>query len=206
MAIEKFVNQTPEIIAIDGAIVRFKAGAAFEAPRAAAVLADTPPEQRPEAVEDLLEFGATVAATAKTSAHIVMMEGKVEELAARLGDQLKDADRRSVKNIEKVLSEFQKDLVKILSAREAVLQKSVQRGARFEDILSARLPLLARGIGQVEHCAGSAGDNARNAGDYIVTVESALAGTVVKIVVEAKAQKARFGNARIREELRTARL
>lgn len=206
MAIEKFVNQTPEIVVIDGAIVRFKAGAAFEAPRAAAVLAETPPARRADVVEELLEFGASVAATAQTSAHVVMMEGKVEELASKLGDQLKDADRRSVKSIEKVLSDFQKDLVKTLSAREAVLQKSVLRGARFEDILSARLPLLSRGIGRVEHCAGSAGDNARNAGDYVVTIESAVAGPDVRIVVEAKAQKARFSNARIREELRAARL
>ena len=68
------------------------------------------------------------------------------------------------------------------------------------------MPLLARGIGRVEHCAGSAGNNARNAGDYVLTVESAIAGTEVKVVVEAKAQKARFSNARIREELRSARL
>src|SRR5216684_2330949 len=101
MAIEKFVSQTPEIVVIDGAIVRFKAGAAFEAPRAAAVLTETPQAQRADVVEELLEFGASVAATAKTSAHVVMMDGKVEELAFKLGDQLKDADRRSVKNIEK---------------------------------------------------------------------------------------------------------
>jgi len=206
MAIEKFVNQTPEILVIDGAIVRFRAGAAFEAPKAAAMLAETPADQRPSTVEDLLEYGATVAATARTSAHVVMMEGKVEEFVARVGDHLKDADRRTVKSVEKVLNEFQKDLVKFLSAREAVIQRSVLRGARFEDILSARLPLLARGIGRVEHCAGSAGNNARNAGDYVLTVESAIAGTEVKVVVEAKAQKARFSNARIREELRSARL
>ena len=206
MAIEKFVNQTPEIDVIDGAIVRFMAGAAFEAPRAAAVLAETPPARRADVVEELLEFGATVAATAKTSAHVVMMEGKVQELAAKLGDQLKDADRRNVKGIEKVLNDFKTDLVKTLSAREAVLQKSVLRGARFEDILSSRLPLLSRGIGRVEHCAASTGDNARNAGDYVVSVESSVAGADVKIVVEAKAQKSRFSNTRIREELRAARL
>jgi len=135
-----------------------------------------------------------------------MMEGMVDELVARVGDHLKDADRRTVKSVERVLNEFQKDLVKSLGAREAVIQKSVARGARFEDILSARLPLLTRGIGRVEHCAGSTGDNARNAGDYVVTVESAVASTEVKIVVEAKAQKVRFSNARIRNELRTARL
>ena len=206
MAIEKFVNQTPAIVVIDGAIVHFKVGAAFEAPRAAAVLAETAPEQRAEVVEELLEFGASVAATAKTSAHVVMMEGKVEELAAKLEDQLKDADRRNVKGIEKVLNDFKTDLVKTLSAREAVLQKSVLRGARFEDILSSRLPLLSRGIGRVEHCAGSTGDNSRNVGDYVVTVESSVVGADVRIVVEAKAQKARFSNARIREELRAARL
>jgi hypothetical protein len=206
LAIEKFVNQMPEIVVIDGAIVRFKLGAAFEAPKAAAVLAETPADQRPSIVEDLLECGATVVATAKTSAHVVMMESKVQELLARVGDHLKDADRRTVKSVEKVLNEFQKDLVKFLSAREAVIQKSVLRGARFEDILSARLPLLARGIGRVEHCAGSAGDNARNAGDYVVTVESAVGGAEVKIVIEAKARKIRFSNPRIREELRAARL
>lgn len=206
MAIEKFVNQLPEIVMIDRGIVRFNLGAAFEAPKAAALLAEMPADQRPSTIEDLLEYGATVAATAKTSAHVVMMEGKVEELVARVGDHLKDADRRTVKSVEKVLNEFQRDLVKFLSAREAVIQKSVLRGARFEDILSARLPLLTRGIGRVEHCAGSAGENVRNAGDYVVTVESAAAGTEVKIVVEAKAQKVRFSNARIREELRTARL
>jgi hypothetical protein len=204
--IEKFVNQMPEILVIDGAIVRFKLGAAFEAPKAAALLADTPADERPSTVEDLLEYGATVAATAKTSAHVVMMEGKVEELVARVGDHLKDADRRTVKSVEKVLNDFQKDLSKFLSAREAVLQKSVLRGARFEDILSARLPLLARGIGRVEHCAGSPGDTARNSGDYLLTVESALSHSQVRIVVEAKAQKVRFSTSRIREELRTARL
>jgi hypothetical protein len=89
MAIERFVNQTPEIVLIDGAIIQFKIGAAFEAPKAAAVLAEMPADQRTSTVEDLLEYGATVAATAKTSAHIVMMEGKVEELVARVGDHLK---------------------------------------------------------------------------------------------------------------------
>src|SRR6266851_3686325 len=206
MAIENFVKQAQEIVVIDGAIVRFKAGAAFDAPKAAAVLAQTPADQRASTVEELLEFGASVAATAKTSAHVVMMEGKVQELAAQLGDQLKDADRRNVKGIEKVLNDFKTDLVKTLSAREAVLQKSVLRGARFEDILSSRLPLLSRGIGRVEHCAGSTGDNSRNVGDYVVTVESSVVGADVRIVVEAKAQKARFSNARIREELRAARL
>ncbi len=210
LAIEKFVNQTPEVIEIDGPIVRFMAGAALEAPRAAGFLAEVASDRRAETVEELLEFGAMVAATAKTSAHVVMMEGKVEELAsklnAELGDQLKDARHRNVQSIERVLSTFQKDLVKILSAREAVLQKSVLRGARFEDILSARLPLLARGIGRVEHCARSAGESARNAGDYVLTIESAAAGSEVKIVVEAKAQKTRFSSVRIREELRTARL
>jgi hypothetical protein len=205
MAIEKFVNQTPEIVVIDGAIVQFKIDAAFEAPKAAAVLAQTPSDQRASTVEDLLEFGASVAATAKTSAHVVMMEGKVDELAAKLGDQLKDADQRHVKNMEEVLGDFQRDMVKLLSAREAVLQKSVLRGARFEDILSARLPLLARGIGRVDHCAGSAGDNARNAGD-VLSIESPVAGCEVKVVVEAKAQKARFSSARVRDELRAARL
>jgi hypothetical protein len=204
--IEKFVNQMPDIVAIDGAIVQFRTGAAFEAPKAAAVLAETPADQWVSTVENLLEYGATVAATARSSAHVVMMEGKVEELVARVGIHLKDADRRTVKSVEKVLNEFQKDLVKFLSAREAVIQKSVVRGARFEDILSARLPLLARGIGRIEHCAGSAGDNARNAGDYVLSIESDIAGTEVKVVVEAKAQKVRFSTARVREELRTARL
>ncbi len=206
MAIENFVKQAQEIVVIDGAIVRFKAGAAFDAPKAAAVLAETPPAQRADVVKEMLEFGASVATTANTSAHVVMMEGKVQELAAQLGDQLKDADRRNVKGIEKVLNDFKTDLVKTLSAREAVLQKSVLRGARFEDILSSRLPLLSRGIGRVEHCAGSTGDNSRNVGDYVVTVESSVVGADVRIVVEAKAQKARFSNARIREELRAARL
>ena len=206
MAIEKFVNQMPESVVIDGAIVRFKQGAALEAPKAAMVLTQTPADQRLSTVEDLLEYGATVAATAKTSAHVVMMEGKVEELAVKLGDQLKNADQRHVKNLETVLGDFQKDMVKLLSAREAVLQKSVLRGARFEDILSARLPLLARGIGRVDHCAGSTGDNARNAGDYVLSIESPVAGSEVRVVVEAKAQKARFSAARIREELRAARL
>jgi len=204
--IEKFVNQMPDSVAIDGAIVRFKQGAAFEAPKAAELLAEAPADQRLSIVEDLLEYGATVAATARTSAHVVMMEGKVEELVARVGDHLKDADRRTVKSVQKVLDQFHTDLVKFLSAREAVIQKSVLRGARFEDILSARLPLLARGIGRVEHCAESAGTNARNVGDFVLSIESPVAGVEVRVVVEAKAQKVRFSNARIREELRTARL
>jgi hypothetical protein len=88
---------------------------------------ETSADQQPSTVEDLLDYGATLAATAKTSAHIVMMEGKVEELVARVGDHLKDADLRTVKSVEKVLNEFEKDLVKFLSAREAVSQTSVIR-------------------------------------------------------------------------------
>lgn len=209
MAIEKFVNQTPEIVVIDGAIVRFKIGAAFDAPKAAAVLAETSSDQRAYMVEDLLEYGATVAATAKTSAHVVVLDDKVKELVAGfqrgLDGQLKDFGLRNAQDSEKLLSDFKQDLAKFLAVRDALLQRSVLRGPHFEEALANRLPILARGIGRVEHCADTAGEKGRNAGDYLLTLEGS-AGAEVRIVIEAKAQKARSSNQRIREELRTARL
>lgn len=209
MAIEKYVNQTPEIVVIDGGIIQFKVGAAFEAPKAAAVLAEAPVDQRASIVEDLLEYGATVAATAKTSAHVVVLDDKVNELVSGfkrgLDDQLNEFGHRNTKNTARLLADFKQDLAKLLAVRDALLQRSVLRGPHFEEALGNRLPILARGIGRVERCADTAGEKARNVGDYLLTLEGGVS-TEVRIVIEAKAQKGRSSNQRIREELRTARL
>ena len=89
--------------------------------------------------------------------------------------------------------------------REALRTKSNRRGGCFEDVLSARLPILTRGIGRVEHCARTEGEKAGDGGDYQVTVETAPGGEAVCIAVEAKSHKNRFSPNAIRAELKRAR-
>jgi hypothetical protein len=275
VAIEKFVKDTREVIAVDGATLRFMLGAALEAPRAAGLLMQVPAERRVQAVEELLEFGAQVAATAQTSAQVVMIEGKIDQLVLRLthdlGAQLTQAGDRDLKKTEQVLQDFQRSLVKTLSplsdpdnrsglpakmvelleqshrtamksiagmledpdqgtigratktiveqmkaighdlsqqlaARDALLKRSVLRGGRFEDVLAARLPILARPIGRVEHCGATAGSKARNFGDYILTLDGLVEGHEIRVAVEAKAQKKRLSAELIRQQLKAARL
>ncbi len=274
MALQKFINNGGQAgaVVIDGATIRIVRPVALEAPKAAALLGDVPDDHQTIVIEELLEHGAAAAAAVQTSAHVVMLEGKLAELTTSLHHnldvQLKTAGASSAEVTEKLLETHKAELTKLLAplfdtnaknglptkmmelldaanrnamrhievmlkdgeegalgkavkqitdqvketglaitrelaAREALLTKSNLRGARFEDALSGRLPALVRAMGRVERCANVSGDKARNAGDYLIT----LNGTAeeLKIVVEAKSHKNRFSANEIRRELKLAR-
>lgn len=273
------VERLPEIddagaIAIDGMVVRVARPVVFEVPRAAVFLESIPEGHRLGAMEDLLEHGAAAAAAVQTSAHIVLLEAKVQELtvqlAASLGEQLavggarsseairtlldahkdhlakllipltdvnakdglpvrmvellEESNRKAIQHIEALLTgeedgvlakavkqitdqitETGLAVTKQLAAQEALLTQSNLRGGRFEDILAARLPVLARSIGRAERCSTVAGQRARNTGDYVITVADTIGGDEVTIVVEAKSRKNRLSANAVRKELREAR-
>src|SRR5438445_516548 len=77
---------------------------------------------------------------------------------------------KAVKQITDQVKETGLAITRELAAREALLTKSNLRGIRFEDALSGRLPALVRAMGRVERCATVSGDKARNAGDYLITL------------------------------------
>jgi hypothetical protein len=276
VAIHKLIT-TPGpagVVVVDGGTVRILTAVPLEAPKAAAFLTGIPDEHRVVAVEELLEHGAAAAAAVQTSAHVVMLQSKVDELTTQLrqdlGEQLKDAGAESKEVTSKLLESHKAELTKLLAplmdpnakdglptklialldeanrnamrhlevmlkdgeegaigkavkqisdqvkescvaitkdlaTREALLTKSNLRGLRFEDALGARMPMLVRGMGRVEHCANVPGDKGRNAGDYIITLRSVDGGETVSIVVEAKSHKNRLSANEIRRELKLAR-
>ena len=247
----------------------------FEAPKAATLLSALPSELRIGAVEDFLEHGAATAVAVQSSAHVVLLESKIEELTAKLTEslavQLKTAGEDATEETEKLLAAHKEALTKLLSPltdpntkdglpsvlvtlldhanraamehiavmlkdgeegalgkavkqisgelketatsiikviveREALRTKSNRRGDCFEDVLANRLPILARGMGRVEHCARTPGEKAGNSGDYLVTVETVPGGETAGIAVEAKSQAGRFSVNQIKGELKRARL
>jgi hypothetical protein len=70
--------------------------------------------------------------------------------------------------------------------------------------MGARLPILARSIGRVEHCSRTPGDKAGNTGDYVVVMDGYEGD--LRIAVEAKSQKTPWSAERVRQELKAARL
>lgn len=276
MSVHKFINPpgTMGSLVIDGATLRIRGPVALEAPKAASLLSTIPEEQRMAVVEELLEHGAAAAAAVQTSAHVVLLETKIEELTVKLNvalaEQLKTAGADAAKVTEKLLGSHREALTKLLTPltdpnlkdglptlmvellartnkeamnhiavmlkdgedgaigkavkqiteqvkelgttltkayaeREALRTKSNRRGGCFEDVLSIRLPILARGMGWVEHCARQEGEKAGNSGDYVVVVESAPGGESVCIAVEAKNHAQRWSREKIKAELRRAR-
>jgi hypothetical protein len=261
------------IVVIDGATVRVVRSAAFEAPKAAAYLGSLPEELRLEAIEDLLEHGAAAASLAQSSAHVVMLEAKVDELTtqlsanlakqfqeagvdhskvlqqllvqhkleltkllspltdanlkdglpAKMSELLEVANRHAMKQLGLMLNDAEEGvmahavkqiteqvketgiaLTKAIAADHALRTGSVRRGGAFEDVLGARLPILARPIGRVEHCSRTPGDKAGNTGDYVIVMDDYE--PEIRIAVEAKSQKAPWSPERIRQELKTARM
>lgn len=276
MAIQRFVDPsggTGELM-LDGATITIIGTVALEAPKAVSLLNALPPELRLHAVEDFLEHGAATAAAVQSSAHVVLLENKIEELTVKLTEalstQLKTAGvdsaevttklltqhrealtrilvpltdpnnsaglpalmitlldganksamehiavmlqdgeegalGKAVKKISEELKETATTITKVIVERETLRTKSNRRGGCFEDVLANRLPILARGMGRVEHCARTQGDKAGNAGDYLITVETAPGGESVGIAVEAKSHSGRFSVNQIKAELKRAR-
>jgi hypothetical protein len=174
-----------------------------------------------EAVQNLLvahkvELTALVAPLFDTNAKNGLPAKMVELLDAanrnamhHIDVMLKDGEEGAIgKAVTAITAQIKATEVTITSAvaaREALLTRSNLRGTRFEDVLAVRLPIVVRAMGHVEHCAKVPGDKARNAGDYLVTLDGTHAGEEVKIVVEAKSHKNRFSANEIRKELRLAR-
>jgi len=275
MAIHKFIPAGGAgTVIVDGSTLSFLGQVSLEAPKAAALLRTVPEEQQLSVVEELLEHGAAAAAAVQSSAHIVLMESKVEELARRLNDaldeQLTTAGENSAEVTERLLTAHREALVKLLTPlmdpnaqnglpvlmtqllqkahrdsmrhievmlqdgedgalgravkkitdemkatgtaitkslgeREALRTKSNRRGGCFEDILAARLPILTRGMGRVDHCAKSEGQKAANSGDYVLTIDTGIRGQAVTVAIEAKSHKNRLSANAIRAELKRAR-
>jgi hypothetical protein len=129
----------------------------------------------------------------------------MKHIEVMLQDGEAGAIGKAVKQITEQIKETGLSITTALAARDALLTRSNRRGGRFEEILAVRLPILVRGMGRVEHCANTEGDKARNAGDYLITLDGTHAGEDVTIVVEAKSHNARFSANEIRRELKLGR-
>lgn len=129
----------------------------------------------------------------------------MEHIAAMLNDTDEGALGKAVKKITAEMKEVAAGVTKVIVEREALRTKSNRRGGSFEEVLSVRLPILARGMGRVEHCGNTEGDRARKTGDYVLTIETVPGGESANIAIEAKSQRARFSVNAIRAELSRAR-
>lgn len=120
MAIERLFRNTadPDTVLVDGPTIQISRPVALEAPRAAGFLATLPGEHRVLAVEELLEHGAAAAAATQTSAHIVLLETRIEELSEHLrcalGEQLGEAGKASSDETARLLTAHKDALVKLL--------------------------------------------------------------------------------------------
>jgi hypothetical protein len=120
MAIHRYVNPSDSTgdLLVDGPTITIIGHVVFEAPKAASLLSALRPELRMGAIEDFLEHGASTTAAVQTSAHIVLLENKIEELVTKLAEalaeQLKTADENSAEETEKLLTAFNAALTKLL--------------------------------------------------------------------------------------------
>jgi hypothetical protein len=118
-----------------------------------------------------------------------------------------DADEgvmaKAVKHICDQVKETGLAITKTIAADQALRRGSVRRGGVFEEVIAARLPVLAMGVGRVEHSSRTSGDKASNTGDYVVVIDGYL--PELRIVLEAKSQKTPWSQARIQQELKAAR-
>lgn len=128
----------------------------------------------------------------------------VKQIEVMLADGDEGVIARAVRRITDQIKETGLALTKEMAARQALLTKSVHRGGAFEDVLSVRLPILARPIGRVEHCARTPGNKAANAGDYVIVMDEVRGE--LRIAVEAKSQSAAWSSERVRQELKAVRL
>jgi hypothetical protein len=140
---------------------------------------------------------------------VELLDGANRSAMRHIEVMLKDGEEgalgKAVKQITDQVKQTGLAITRELAAREALLTKSSLRGTRFEDMLAARLPALVRAMGRVERCAKVAGEKARNAGDYLVTLDTTVTDEHVTIVLEAKSHKDRFSVNEIRKELKLAR-
>jgi hypothetical protein len=121
VAIQRFVNSSDRTgdLLVDGATITFIGRVVLEAPKAAAQLSALPEELRIGAAEDYMEHGAATAAAVQTSAHVVLLESKIEELTTKLtgslAEQLKTAGEDSTEETEKLLAAHKEALTKLLA-------------------------------------------------------------------------------------------
>ena len=120
MAIHRLVHPSESTgsLLVDGATITIMGRVSLEAPKAATLLSALPPELRLGAVEDFLEHGAATAIAVQSSAHVVLLETKIDELTTQLtealADQLKVAGDSSAEETEKLLTAHREALTKLL--------------------------------------------------------------------------------------------
>lgn len=127
----------------------------------------------------------------------------MKQLAVMLEEGDQGALAKVVKEITTQIKATGVEVMRTVAADQALRHGSVRRGGIFEEVLGVRLASLVRPIGRLEPCSRSAGDKAANVGDYLVALDGYE--PELRIVVEAKSQKAPWSTERIRRELKAAR-
>ena len=119
LTIEKFMTDAAEAVVVNGFTVHLRKGLALETPKAAGYLADIPADQRVIALEELLDQGAVAISMVRTSAHVALLEKRVEELSASFGqgaiEQVEAAGANQAKVIAKILDDHRVALDKVLA-------------------------------------------------------------------------------------------
>jgi len=128
----------------------------------------------------------------------------IKQIEAMLNEGDDGVIGKAVKRITDQIKETGIELTRAMAADMALRKGSVRRGGDFEDVIGARLPILARPIGRVEHCSRTPGDKACNTGDYVIVLDGFEPD--LRIAVEAKSQKTPWSAVRIRQELKAARM
>jgi hypothetical protein len=120
MAVHRLVHPSDSTssLLVDGATITIIGSVSLEAPKAATLLSALPPELRLDAVEDFLEHGAATAIAVQSSAHVVLLETKINELTTQLTEaldvQLRTAGDQSAEETEKLLAAHKEALTKLL--------------------------------------------------------------------------------------------
>ena len=121
MAIQKFTTASDGAgdLVLDGATLTIIGPVALEVPKAANLLSALAPELRLGAIEDFLEHGAATAAAVQTSAHVVLLENKVNQLTAQLTEalatQLQAAGVDAKEVTAKLLADHKEALTRLLA-------------------------------------------------------------------------------------------
>ncbi len=128
----------------------------------------------------------------------------MKQIAAMLNEGDDGVIAKAVKVITDQIKESGIALTRAMAADLALRKGSMRRGGAFEEVIGARLPVLARPIGRVEHCSRTPGDKASNTGDYVLVLDGYAPD--LRVAIEAKSQKTPWGAERIRQELKAARM